>query len=220
MCIFSPRRINHLYSGFIWEHQVKKVKRREQPQFRKPKYKSSMVRTLQDKQNEESLKKKIAARMFMAGFEPITIAEMQRLSLAKLRDWINKDEDFRMAVKDLQGEFLGALEKKYQFLLYKAYEKLDVLLDSVHPTDVKWGVDKTLQIHGKYVERVEDMTPPERRPVALSPEQTMSFLDKGIRFLELTRKREEPVKAIEMSSQTFPTQPERFGARFETILEA
>ena len=160
--VFSPRRINYLYSGFIRKHQMRKVSRREHPQSRKPKYKSSMVRTLQDRQSEELLRKKIAARMFMAGFEPITIAEMQKLSLAQLRDWINRDEDFRMAVKDLQEEFLGSLEKKYQYLLYKAYEKLDNLLDSALVGDIKWGVDKTLQIHGKYIERTEDMTPPER----------------------------------------------------------
>ena len=129
-------------------------------------------------------KKQLAARMLMMGFEPVAVAEMYSMSIWQLRRWINDDQDFRMALQGMEQEFFQAVEKRHQFLLFRAYERLHDLLDSDKAGDIKWGIDRAFKIHGKYIERTEDLTPAARR---WTPEQTSAMLEKGIKYLELTR---------------------------------
>jgi len=208
MKTFSPDRVRTINSACFRKHRVTKVRKRiHYKGYRTnpgatPNYVRAYVEPMGVERipratadlEEDGIKKVIAARMLMYGYQPHVIAEMEGLKLTKLRDWIGKDEEFKLICKDLQNDFMGAIEKKYQSILYKAYEKLEVLMDTQTPADIKWGIDKTLEIHGKYVERVEDMTPADRKMPLMNPEQAIDFLDKGIKFLELTRKKPEPLQ--------------------------
>lgn len=128
----------------------------------------------------------IAARMLALGFEPYDIQKtLLTLPLTQLRRWVKEDPDFQAAITGYEQELFAAVAAKHQAVLMVALRRLGELIEQQEKPKVALeAIDKVFRIHGKYVERVEDMTPPMRRA---SPDQAERLLDKGLEYLRLTR---------------------------------
>lgn len=136
------------------------------------------------KEKEKDLRDKLIARMLVMGFEPFEIAKTLRLGSHELRRRIREDEDFRQVIRGLEDELFGAIENKQKFLMKEALDKLSDLLKLPNPEINLECIDRVFRIHGKYVERTEDLTPPERK---MTPEIAERILEKGIEYLKLTK---------------------------------
>jgi hypothetical protein len=138
-------------------------------------------------ENLETIKKKMCARALVLGFEPFEIADIEKVSIITIRDWIKRDPEFRELVSGLEEELFGAIEKKYQRVMKEALNALSDLLDREKNPDPEMriqAIDRTFRIHGKYIERTEDVTPPMRK---LDPATAERLLEKGIEYLKLSK---------------------------------
>lgn len=133
---------------------------------------------------DKSFRDRLAARMLVMGFEPYDIAKILRYDSHQLRKRIQEDEEFRQVIQGFEEELFGAIESKQKFLMKEALDKLSELLKSDSPEINLQCIDRVFRIHGKYIERTEDMTPVERK---MTPEMAERLLEKGIEYLKLSK---------------------------------
>lgn len=138
--------------------------------------------------DESAPQKKLIARLLLQGYDPFTIASMTNTTLGKVRKMIKEDPDFQACVLDLEEEFFGAVEKKQSYVMMKALERLERLIDDPIADIAFRAIDRIFLINGKYVQRFEDATPLSKK---FAPEIADKLLTKGIKFLEMSREREK-----------------------------
>ncbi len=134
---------------------------------------------------DKTFQDRLAARMLLIGFEPYVIAETLRIDPYQFRKRIVHDKEFKQLLLEFGDELFDAVENKQKHLMKEALDKLSALLKHEDPEINLESIDKIFRIHGKYIERTEDMTPVERK---MTPDVAERLLDKGIEYLRLSKK--------------------------------
>jgi hypothetical protein len=139
---------------------------------------------VEDDYPDFELRKRLAARMLVMGYEPFVVAEMSKLNYMQFRTMLRDDPDFRKILVGMEEEVFHAVEKKHKYVLMEALNRLSKCFNTENDEIALQAIDRAFRIHGKYVDRIEDMTPVERK---VSPEMAEKILDKGIEYLRLSR---------------------------------